>query len=310
MKTRYVSLFLLLFLAAPAMFAQVSFQKTLTITRGTTVLTLSLGVNGDGSGGNVDNSVGLDTDALLATFQEAPAPPAPPSIPIIDATFRTLPGRVTSIPDGLGSTGTYKDYRNYFSSAQVDSFMVRLQGDDFDLNGAVLSWPTDLSSYGTSWSIKPRSGTHFATTDMIANSSVTISGPNSGAPLDVIIIKSGAFQPSPVNFSATPNPLAFGTVATGSTSPLTLTITNTGQSQNLSITGITYSFTGTDFSVVGTPPTTLGPIAPGGTATIDLQFAPIAGGAQSGSIEFTHNAAGSPTTVNVTGSGLSQGGTL
>ncbi|MFA6234372.1 MAG: choice-of-anchor D domain-containing protein [Bacteroidota bacterium] len=309
MKTKYISLFLLLFLAAPAVFAQVSFQKQITVTRGTTSLNVFLGVNGDGPGGNADNTVGLDTDPALGIYQEAPAPPAPPSIPVLDVTFRTLPGRVSSIPDGLGSTGTYKDFRNYLSSTQVDSFMVRLQGDDFDINGAVISWPSGLAANGSSWTIKPRTGTLFASTDMITNTSVTVPGPNSGAAFDVIIIKVGAFAPAPVNFGATPNPLAFGNVATGLTAIQTLTITNTGTSSPLNISAIANTFTGTDFSYVAAPtlPITL---AVGASTTIQVQFAPVLGGAQTAALTFTHNASGGSTIVNLTGAGNSQGGTL
>ncbi|MBE0644400.1 MAG: choice-of-anchor D domain-containing protein [Bacteroidetes bacterium] len=309
MKTKYIAFFLMLFVAAPAVFAQVSFQKLITITSGSTTIARPLGVNGDGPGGSLDNSVGLDSDPLFGSFQEQAAPPPPPSVATMDWTFRTVPGRVSTLPDGLGSTGAYMDFRNYFSSTQVDSFMVRIVGDNFDVTGATISWPNDLASYGTTWTIKPRSGSLFPTTDMIANTSVTIPAPNSGSAVDVIIIKVGAFQPSPVNFSASPNPLAFGNVATGITATQTLTITNTGLSTPLNITAISNTFTGTDFSYV-TAPTLPITIAAGSSTTIQVQFAPIAGGAQTATLQFTHNAPGSPTTVNVTGTGNSQGGEL
>ncbi len=310
MKTKFLSLLILLALAAPSVFAQsVSFQKQITVTRGTTALNVLIGVNGDGAGPNPDNSVGLDTDGALGTYQEAPAPPAPPSIPIMDVTLVTLPGRVATIPTGLGSTGAYKDFRAYFGSSQVDSFMVRIKGDDFDVNGAVISWPAGLAANGTSWVIKPRSGSLFPTTDMIANTSVVVPAPNSGSQLDVIIIKTGAFVPAAVNFSASPNPLAFGSVNTGNTATQTLTITNTGSSSTLTISAIAETFAGTDFTYV-TAPTLPINLAPSASTTIQVQFAPLASGAQSASLTFTHNAAGSPTTVNITGSGNAQGGTL
>ena len=310
MKTKFLSLLILLALAAPSVFAQgVSFQKQITVTRGTTALNVIIGVNGDGAGPNPDNSVGLDTDGALGIYQEAPAPPAPPSIPVMDVTLVTLPGRVATIPTGLGSTGAYKDFRAYFGSTQVDSFMVRIKGDDFDVNGATISWPADLASYGTTWTIKPRTGSLFPTTDMIANTSVVVPAPNSGSQVDVIIIKTGAFAPAPVNFSVSPSPLAFGSVNTGNTATQTLTITNTGTSSTLTISAIAETFTGTDFTYV-TAPTLPINLAPSASTTIQVQFAPLTAGAQSAGITFTHNAAGSPTLVNVTGSGNAQGGTL
>ncbi len=105
-----------------------------------------------------------------------------------------MPGRVTGIPNGLGG-GVYKDYRAYFHATQVDSFMVRIQGDYFDVNGATISWPAGLATNGTSWIIKPRSGSAFATTDMTTATSVVVPAPSTGAPFDVIIIKTGAFVP-------------------------------------------------------------------------------------------------------------------
>ncbi|HOJ03359.1 MAG TPA: choice-of-anchor D domain-containing protein [Bacteroidota bacterium] len=309
MKTKFLSLIVMLLLAAPSVFAQsVSFSKQITVTAGPNTQNLFIGVNGDGAGPNLDNSVGLDTDGGLGAYQEAPAPPAPPAPFDFDCRIVTVPGRVTSIPNGLGG-GVYKDYRAYFNSTQVDSFMVRIQGDYFDVNGATISWPAGLATNGTSWIIKPRSGSAFATTDMTTSTSVVVPAPSTGAPFDVIIIKTGAFVPAAVNFSAAPNPLAFGIVNTGNTTTQTLTITNTGTSTALNITAISTTFAGTDFSFVTTPTTPIN-LNAGQSTTIQVQFAPLAGGAQNASIQFTHNAAGSPTTINVTGTGNAQGGTL
>lgn len=103
MKTKFLSLIVMLLLAAPSVFAQsVSFSKQITVTAGPNTQNLFIGVNGDGAGPNLDNSVGLDTDGGLGAYQEAPAPPAPPAPFDFDCRIVTVPGRVTSILNGLG----------------------------------------------------------------------------------------------------------------------------------------------------------------------------------------------------------------
>ena len=93
----------------------------------------------------------------------------------------------------------------------------------------------------------------------------------------------------------------FGTVASGTSSGKTLTISNLGTA-TLTISSLTIS--GTDagmfsFSGVSTP----FDVAPGGSQNITVQFDPTSAGRKSATLSITHNATGSPTNVLLSGTG-------
>jgi hypothetical protein len=98
-----------------------------------------------------------------------------------------------------------------------------------------------------------------------------------------------------------PTSLSFGSQSTGTTSASqTVTVTNAG-TVNLVVSGV--SVTGPnqlDFVVVNACAT----VAPGASCTIGVAFRPSAGGAESGTLNIAHNAAGSPSTVSLSGTGV------
>jgi hypothetical protein len=101
-----------------------------------------------------------------------------------------------------------------------------------------------------------------------------------------------------INASATS--LSFGTVLVGSSGSLVLTLSNSGNAQ-LSITGT--SITGANaasFSLTST----CGNLQPNQTCTITVVFRPAGAGAESGQLVISHNAAGSPLTIPLSGTGL------
>jgi len=98
--------------------------------------------------------------------------------------------------------------------------------------------------------------------------------------------------------------LYYGTVARGSTSTLSETITNRGTG---ALTGLTWSITGNNASeftisstTCGTAPATLNP---GNSCVINVTFKPSATGLQSANLRLTDNASNSPQTVSLLGSG-------
>jgi uncharacterized repeat protein (TIGR01451 family) len=103
----------------------------------------------------------------------------------------------------------------------------------------------------------------------------------------------------------TPSSLDFGTVEVGTTSAhRTITVTNTGDAgQDLMITAETLTPANSGFAIVTEHCATAGPIAAGTSCTIELTFTPPAAGARSAALSLTDNAAGSPHTVSVTGTG-------
>ena len=99
----------------------------------------------------------------------------------------------------------------------------------------------------------------------------------------------------------TPSTLAFGNQKVRRTSSArTITVANIGTT-TVSITGI--AFTGTnsgDFSQTNTCGTS---VAAGRSCTISVKFRPLAAGARSASLSITDNAAGSPHTAALSGTG-------
>jgi hypothetical protein len=100
--------------------------------------------------------------------------------------------------------------------------------------------------------------------------------------------------------TATPDPVAFGTVFILASASQNLTITN-GSGAAFDVTGITLS---TQFTLAGSPtfPVT---IPGGGNAVFQIVYAPISLGAVSGATAVvSHTATGTPLTVGLTGTGV------
>lgn len=98
--------------------------------------------------------------------------------------------------------------------------------------------------------------------------------------------------------------VAFGSVSVGTTSPAqSVTLTNSGTA-SLSITSITITITVTnssDFAQTNMCPATLGA---GASCTINATFRPTTTGMRTGTLLITDNAAGSPQSVSLTGTGV------
>jgi hypothetical protein len=104
--------------------------------------------------------------------------------------------------------------------------------------------------------------------------------------------------------TVTPTSLAFGSVATTTTSSAkTVTIKNTGTA-TLNITGV--SISPSQFAVSGPGSTS---IAPGGSASYNVSFTPAGVSTYSGSLAFTTNSATAVASVALSGTGVDQSGT-
>ncbi|MEZ4936920.1 MAG: endonuclease, partial [Crocinitomicaceae bacterium] len=87
----------------------------------------------------------------------------------------------------------------------------------------------------------------------------------------------------------------------GTTANTTVTIENLGASNNLTISGISYSgVAASDYSVTGAPAS----VTPGGNATFDIVFAPTTGGSKIATLEIASNDADeNPYLINLYGIG-------
>jgi hypothetical protein len=114
--------------------------------------------------------------------------------------------------------------------------------------------------------------------------------------------KTGTGSPLSGILSASAATLGFGDVAVANTSTQTLTVTNTGTAP---VTIAQASITGAAFTVVGGMPS--GSIAVGQSINAQVQFAPTAAGATSGTITIVSDATDSPLDISLTGTGAQAG---
>jgi VCBS repeat-containing protein len=107
---------------------------------------------------------------------------------------------------------------------------------------------------------------------------------------------SGTGQAPLVSLSPTSLTFSGQTVSTQS-APQTVTVTNSG---NVTLSSLTIARTG-NFSETNTCPASL---SAGANCTISVTFSPLGAGSQSGTITVTDNAANSPQTIPLSGTGM------
>ena len=114
----------------------------------------------------------------------------------------------------------------------------------------------------------------------------------------------GSSTPGTSQGTVAPTSLAFGSVATNTSSTSqAVKITNTG-SATLNISGV--SISPSQFAVSGPTSTS---IAPGSSATYSVTFSPTAVSAYSGTMSFSTNSATAVSAVTLSGTGVDQSGT-
>lgn len=135
----------------------------------------------------------------------------------------------------------------------------------------------------------------FAPTTLGAQSAtLTFTHNAPGSPFVYNLSGTGA-DPAPV-FSA-PASLNFGNVTQGNSLTLPLTVSNQGANpliiSDVSAAPSQYTVSPTSATIPG-----------GGSQVFNVTFTPTSGGLVNGTLTFTHNAAGSPSTVNLSGTGV------
>lgn len=124
---------------------------------------------------------------------------------------------------------------------------------------------------------------------------ITSNDPDEGT-VNVILGGTGTEAPQP-EINVAPTSIDFGDVEAGTTTQRSVTISNSGTG---SLT-LDIDVFGTRFSLVGTAPTS---VAPGGSETIMVEFAPIAAGEATGTIRIISNDQDEGTiNVSLTGNG-------
>jgi hypothetical protein len=129
----------------------------------------------------------------------------------------------------------------------------------------------------------------------VQTANLSIASDAAGSPTTVALSGTGLAAPAA---SVNPTTLAFGTRTTGTTTPLTATVTNTGTA-NLVVTGATIAPAGLGFTVGANG---CGTVLPGASCTITVNFAPTTVGARTAALSIAHNA-GTALSVTLTGTG-------
>jgi len=138
-----------------------------------------------------------------------------------------------------------------------------------------------------------------------ADGSLSITSNSTSTPILVGLTGVGQSSGGSPGISASPSPMAFGSVAVGSYATSPLTVTNTG-SANLSISSVTESGSSFTWTGLSTPAT----LTPGQKANLTIDFSPKSAGSLSGSISFASNAPSSPLVVSLSGTGATATYTL
>jgi centrosomal CEP192-like protein/HYDIN/CFA65/VesB family protein len=167
-------------------------------------------------------------------------------------------------------------------------------------NASVTGTGYQLSSLSLPVTLSPGQSTNYAVTfapksagTFSGNLAITSNAPN--PTLNVVLSGTGV---AGGQLTSNPTSLSFGSVQTGSKKTLSETLTNSSTS---AVTISQVIPTGTGFSFSGmTPPVTL---SPNQSFTFSVTFAPISTGSTSGALSITSNAANTPLSIPLTGSG-------
>ncbi|HKV46732.1 MAG TPA: choice-of-anchor D domain-containing protein [Candidatus Acidoferrales bacterium] len=289
--------------------------------------TLSLGSVVVGSAGtqtfSVTNTGGM-TATLSSVNSSSPAfAAAGPNFPMDVAPGQTVPFTVTFTPAAAGNasgvitvgsnasntpttvavsaTGVAAATSPTISSQPANQTVVAGQKATFSVTasgtgtltyqwkkgGTAISGATS-ASYTTAATTSADNGASF--TVAVSNSAGNVT--SNAATLTV--------SAATLSLSANPTSVSFGSVNVGSNNSQSVTFTNNGNSDvtvsNVSVSGAGFNATGVSAGQV---------VAAGKTASLSVAFAPSGSGSLTGSVTVTSNAANSPLTVALSGTGAS-----
>jgi len=210
------------------------------------------------------------------------------------------PGQISPNPSsfsfGTVQTGSSKSLSGTLTNSGGSSLTISAataSGAGFSLSGLTL--PLTLTA-GQSASFTVM----FApTTAGAASGGISVTSNGANPNLSIPLSGTGV---TPGTLSANPTSLSFGSVQVGSSSSKSETVTNSGGS---SVTISQANITGAAYSISGlTLPTTL---SSNQSVTFTATFTPTSAGSASGSVSIVSNAANSPLSIALSGTGTTPG---
>lgn len=191
----------------------------------------------------------------------------------------------------IGTTDSQTVQLSNTGTAALTVSQVSVTGSAFSTTGLTLPLtlnPGQASTFNAQFSPTSTGG---------ASGSLTITSNAPGSPATVALTGTGAAATLVLSLSS--NSFSFGNVNIGSSSTQTETITNTGNA-NVQITGISVSGSGYSLTGAGTP---VG-LSAGQKLTFSVIFSPTVAGSAAGTVTVTSNAAGSPASISLSGTGV------
>jgi hypothetical protein len=230
------------------------------------------------------------TATLTGTGTTAQAPVA--SLTPATVSFGSVTAGTTSAPASLALSNTGNASLNVGSIS-----IVGANPADFAVSNTCGATLAASSSCTINVTFTPASASTFT-------ASVQVADDATGSPQVSTLTGTGTPPPAPVATFA-PTSVAFASQTTGTTSAATtVTLTNSGNAA-LTITGITIAGTNaTDFAMTTGTNSCGGSLAAGATCNIYVTFSPASTASFSAALTVADNAAGSPQTVALTGSGV------
>ena len=215
-------------------------------------------------------------------------PPVPPG-GIFDARFVSPGnGRLPACYD----QGTLYDYRPFLAFGQKDTFKLLSQmGTGTSLT---VAWPGNLNTRYQSATLRFFDGSSNVNVDMLANTSADVTLAVGGVSTIFTTLKTPAPPDTNRQFGMAPTSIPFGGVGVGLIKVDSVTVSNVTGSNPLVISAINSS--NARFTVSPAAPQS---IASSSSMKFYVTFAPIAVGAQSGTITFVNNGNLAPATTNI-----------
>ena len=201
----------------------------------------------------------------------------------VDVVFKATSSTAPSISSQPASKTVTASQTATFSVTATGTAPLSYQ---WQKNGAAISGATS-SSYTTPATTSTDNGALF--TVVVSNTLGKVT--SSPATLTV--------NAATLALSVSPTSLSFGSIDTGATSTLGVTLKNSGNS-NVTISGVGTSGAGFSASNVSSGMI----LVPGQSAALNVTFAPLSTGTVTGGVTVTSNATNSPATVSMTGTGV------
>ncbi len=196
----------------------------------------------------------------------------------------------TGVAPAMAPTISSQPANQTVAAGQTATFAVTASGTgplsyQWNKNGTAISGAIS-ASYTTPATASGDNGASF--TVAVSNSAGSVT--SNAATLTV--------NAATLSLSANPTSLSFGSVNMGSNSSQSVTFTNNGNSDvtvsNVSVSGAGFNATGISAGQV---------VAAGKTASLSVTFAPSGSGSLTGNVTVTSNAANSPLSVGLSGTG-------